>query len=54
MIQQFDQHLQSLVSGEPFVKIPVGFFGFLEIAEFLCRLFHIPTIDLAANLSERI
>lgn len=54
MIQNFDQDLQPLVSRERFIEIMVGFFGFLEIAKFLCRLFHIPTIDLAVNLSERI
>jgi len=54
MIQDFEQHLQTLVTSQFFVKFPIGFFGLGETAELLCRFFHLQTIDLAANLSERI
>jgi hypothetical protein len=54
MIQDFEQHVQALVTCQFFVVFAIGFFCFGEIAELLCRLLHALTIDLAANLSERI
>jgi hypothetical protein len=54
MVQQFNQHLEALVAGELFVKIPILFFSGGEVAEFLCRFLHLRIISLAASFSERI
>jgi hypothetical protein len=40
MIQDFEQHLQALVTSHFLVKFAVGFFGLGEIAELLCRFLH--------------
>ena len=51
---ELHQNPLTLVAGEFFVEIAIGFFSLSETAKFLCRFFHSQNIDLAAVLSERI
>jgi len=54
MVKELHQNAQTLVAGELFVKVAVGFFSFSEAAKSFRVLLRDKNIDLAAPLSERI